>query len=159
MKTRGFEIARGYADQDIHLPHRKTARSAGYDIEAAADCVLLPHQVTVVPTGLKAYMQPDEYLGIHVRSGFSIKKQLSCINSQGIIDADYYGNADNDGHILVALVNHSDVPVQVGFALKEVDAERLLEFLANEQLNLFYLRLPVEIGVTGKVLADPPPNP
>lgn len=113
MKTRGFEIARGYADQDIHLPHRKTARSAGYDIEAAADCVLLPHQVTVVPTGLKAYMQPDEYLGIHVRSGFSIKKQLSCINSQGIIDADYYGNADNDGHILVALVNHSDVPVQV----------------------------------------------
>ena len=113
MKTRAFEIARGYADQDIHLPHRKTARSAGYDIEAAADCVLLPHQVTVVPTGLKAYMQPDEYLGIHVRSGFSIKKQLSCINSQGIIDADYYGNADNDGHILVALVNHSDVPVQV----------------------------------------------
>ena len=113
MKTRGFEIARGYADQDIHLPHRKTARSAGYDIEAAADCVLLPHQVTVVPTGLKAYMQPDEYLGIHVRSGFSIKKQLSCINSQGIIDADYYGNADNDGHILAALVNHSDVPVQV----------------------------------------------
>ena len=113
MKTRGVEIARGYADQDIHLPHRKTARSAGYDIEAAADCVLLPHQVTVVPTGLKAYMQPDEYLGIHVRSGFSIKKQLSCINSQGIIDADYYGNADNDGHILVALVNHSDVPVQV----------------------------------------------
>ena len=113
MKTRGFEIARGYADQDIHLPHRKTARSAVYDIEAAADCVLLPHQVTVVPTGLKAYMQPDEYLGIHVRSGFSIKKQLSCINSQGIIDADYYGNADNDGHILVALVNHSDVPVQV----------------------------------------------
>ena len=113
MKTRGFEIARGYADQDIHLPHRKTARSAGYDIEAAADCVLLPHQVTVLPTGLKAYMQPDEYLGIHVRSGFSIKKQLSCINSQGIIDADYYGNADNDGHILVALVNHSDVPVQV----------------------------------------------
>ena len=113
MKTRGFEIARGYADQDIHLPHRKTARSAGYDIEAAADCVLLPHQVTVVPTGLKAYMQPDEYLGIHVRSGFSIKQQLSCINSQGIIDADYYGNADNDGHILVALVNHSDVPVQV----------------------------------------------
>lgn len=113
MKTRGFEIARGYADQDIHLPHRKTARSAGYDIEAAADCVLLPHRVTVVPTGLKAYMQPDEYLGIHVRSGFSIKKQLSCINSQGIIDADYYGNADNDGHILVALVNHSDVPVQV----------------------------------------------
>ena len=50
-----------------------------------------------------------------------------------------------------------DVPVQVGFAVKEADAERLLDCLANEGLNLFYLRLPVEIGVTGKVLGDPPP--
>ncbi len=113
MKTRGFEIAAGYEDKEIRLPRRKTARSAGYDIEAAAACELLPHQVTLIPTGLKAYMQPDEYLGIHVRSGFSIKQQISCINSQGIIDADYYGNADNDGHIMVALVNHSDVPVVV----------------------------------------------
>lgn len=47
-----------------------------------------------------------------------------------------------------------DVPVQVGFAVKAADAERLLEFLASESLNLFYLRLPVEIGVTGKVLGD-----
>ncbi|MBS0304855.1 MAG: DUF190 domain-containing protein [Proteobacteria bacterium] len=51
-----------------------------------------------------------------------------------------------------------DVPVQVGFAVKEVDAERLLEFLSSEQLNLFYLRLPVEIGVTGKTLSDPAPD-
>ncbi|MEZ5607357.1 MAG: DUF190 domain-containing protein [Burkholderiaceae bacterium] len=47
-----------------------------------------------------------------------------------------------------------DVPVQVGFAVKPADADRLLEFLASEQLKLFYLRLPVEIGVTGKVLGD-----
>ena len=113
MRERGFEVVGAYREQGIRLPVRKTACSAGYDIEAAKDVVLEPHRVTVVPTGLKAYMQPAEYLGIHVRSGFSIKKQLSCINSQGIIDADYYGNADNDGHILVALVNHSDVPVQV----------------------------------------------
>ena len=58
-------------------------------------------------------MQPDEYLGIHVRSGFSIKQQVSCINSQGIIDADYYNNEDNEGHIMVALVNHSDAAIAV----------------------------------------------
>ena len=113
MKNRGFEISKGYEEKNIRLPRSKTARSAGYDIEAAADCELLPHRVTLVPTGIKAYMQPDEYLGIHVRSGFSIKQQISCINSQGIIDADYYGNPDNDGHIMVALVNHSDVVVPV----------------------------------------------
>jgi dUTP pyrophosphatase len=34
-KLRGFEIAKGFEDKDIHIPERKTAKSAGYDIEAA----------------------------------------------------------------------------------------------------------------------------
>ena len=39
MKKRGFEIVTGYEDRGIHLPMRKTARSAGYDLEAAEDFV------------------------------------------------------------------------------------------------------------------------
>ena len=108
IKERGFETVTAYARQGINLPKRKTGRSAGYDIEAAEDTVLVPHKVVLVPTGLKAYMQPDEYLGIHVRSGISIKNCISCINSQGIIDADYYNNPDNEGHIMVPLINHGD---------------------------------------------------
>ena len=34
-KVRGFEIAKGWEDKDIHIPIRKTSRSAAYDIEAA----------------------------------------------------------------------------------------------------------------------------
>ena len=98
-------------EKGIELPARKTGFSAGYDIQAAEDVTLLPHQVTLVPTGLKAYMQPDEYLGLHVRSGFSIKNQVSCINSQGIIDADYYNNPDNEGEIAFAFMNISETPV------------------------------------------------
>lgn len=113
MKKRGFEIVRMYQARDIHLPQRKTSCSAGYDLEAAETMVLCAHRVSLVPTGLKAYMQPDEYLGLHVRSGFSIKNQVSCINSQGIIDADYYNNEENEGHIMVALVNHSDRDVHI----------------------------------------------
>ena len=105
-RLRGFEVVNAFVDKGINLPKRKTGRSAGYDIEAAADIVLVPHQVVLVPTGIKAYMQPDEYLGIHVRSGISIKNCISCINSQGIIDADYYNNPDNEGHIMVPLINH-----------------------------------------------------
>ncbi len=107
MKIRGFEIARGFEDQNINLPARKTGCSAGYDLEAATKCVLEPMEVVLVPTGLKAYMQPDEYLGLHVRSGISVKHKIACVNSQGIIDADYYSNADNDGHIMVPLINLS----------------------------------------------------
>ena len=106
MRLRGFEVISNYKNSDIELPVRKTKYSAGYDIAAAEDITLAPEATTLVATGLKAYMLPDEYLGIHIRSGLSIKNNISLINGQGIIDADYYNNADNEGHLMIALYNH-----------------------------------------------------
>ena len=117
-RQRGFEIVSKYKDAGIELPVRKTAASAGYDLQAAEDVILLPHAVTIVPTGLKAYMQQDEYLGLHVRSGFSIKNKISCINNQGIIDADYYNSPGNEGHIMVPLIYHGEEPVQVAKGMR-----------------------------------------
>ena len=37
MKTRGFEIAKGFEDKGINLPIRKTKSSAAYDLEAAEE--------------------------------------------------------------------------------------------------------------------------
>jgi dUTP pyrophosphatase len=113
MTTRGFEIVSEYAAKQIELPVRKTAQSAGYDLAAAEDMVILPQQVTLIPTGLKAYMKQDEYLGLHIRSGFAIKNRITLINSQGIIDADYYNNPDNEGHIMIAVYNYQGSPVPV----------------------------------------------
>lgn len=116
MKLRGFEIAKGWEDKDIHLPMRATAHSAGYDIEAAED-VLVPIfqpgiQPTMIPTGLKAYCQPDEcFLIINRSSG--PKKGLVLANGIGVIDADYYNNSDNDGHFRVLVFNASDKPLQI----------------------------------------------
>ncbi|MFT3820792.1 MAG: DUF190 domain-containing protein [Rubrivivax sp.] len=42
-----------------------------------------------------------------------------------------------------------DLPVEVGFALGDDEAQRLLAHLAAEQLGLFYIKLPVEMGVVG----------
>lgn len=42
-----------------------------------------------------------------------------------------------------------DLPVEVGFALAEADAERLLAHLGGEKLELFYIRQPLEMGVVG----------
>jgi len=113
MKVRGFEVVTAYANQSIHIPVRKTAGSAGYDLEAAADAVLTPHAVTVVPTGLKAYMGQDEYLAIHIRSGISIKNGLMLVNGVGVIDSDYYNNPDNEGHIMIAIYNGGDRPYAI----------------------------------------------
>lgn len=105
MKQRGFEIVSTYQGQGIRLPQRKTVCSAGYDIESAATVHVTPNGIAIVPTGLKAYMQPNEYLGVHIRSGLAVKNQIAMINAQGIIDADYYNNSTNEGHILLALMN------------------------------------------------------
>lgn len=113
MRNRGFEFVEAYRQAGIPLPARKTAASAGYDFVAAEDTVLEPQKVTLVPTGVKAYMRPDEYLGIHIRSGLAVKNALSLINGQGIIDADYYNNPANEGHILVAFYNHGPRPFSV----------------------------------------------
>ncbi len=115
-KLRGFEVAKGYEDKGIHIPVRKTAHSAGYDIEAAED-VLMPKfepgmKPTLIPTGLKAYCQPDEcYLLLNRSSG--PKKGFLMANSVGLIDSDYYENPDNDGHFFFAYFNCSDHDVEI----------------------------------------------
>lgn len=113
MRKRGFEIVKAYEGKGIVLPVRKTGASAGYDIEAAETTILPPQKITVVATGIKAYMQNDEYFGVHIRSGLSIKQGLSLINGQGIIDADYYDNPENEGHIMLAIINHGNAAVAV----------------------------------------------
>ena len=65
---RGFEIVSTWKDAGISLPRRKTAMSAGYDIESAVETEVLPGEIKVIPTGLKAYMESDEYLAVYIRS-------------------------------------------------------------------------------------------
>ncbi len=117
MKTRGFEIAKGFEDKNINLPIRKTKYSAGYDIEAAEDCIIKPFKPgdspSLVKTGLKAYMMEDEFLILCNRSSNPKKKGLVMANSVGIIDKDYYGNPDNDGAFSFAFYNTKDEAITI----------------------------------------------
>ena len=115
--SRGFEICKGFEDKDINLPVRKTARSAGYDMEAAEDIVVpkfsLGAKPTLIPTGLRAYMEDDEVLYLYNRSSNPKKKGLILANSVGVVDSDYYGNPDNDGHIMFAFYNIKDEDITI----------------------------------------------
>ena len=111
MKLRGFEKIAKYADVDFQMPERKTQKSAGYDFCLPEDVVLEPGKLQLVPTGVKAYMQDDEYLGMHIHSSMAVKKRIMLVNNVGIIDADYYNNEDNEGHIMLALLNMGSEPV------------------------------------------------
>ena len=116
MHKRGFEIAKGYEDQNIHIPVRKTANSAGYDVEAACDMVIPPYKPgmkpSLIPTGLKAYCEPDEFFMLVNRSS-GPKKGFMMSNSIGIVDADYYGNESNDGHFYFQYWNFGDKPLEI----------------------------------------------
>ena len=131
-KVRGFEVVKGYEDKDIHLPIRKTAYSAAYDLEAAEDIVLPSFEKgskpILIPTGLKAYMQPDEVLIIVPRSSGPKKQGISFPHSAGIIDGDYYGNPDNDGHIFVQCINikNEDVKIKKGEAVGQAIFQKFL---------------------------------
>ena len=113
MKLRGFEKIAKYAAVDFPMPERKTQKSAGYDFCLPEDVVLEPGKLQLVPTGIKAYMQDGEYLGMHIRSSMAVKKRIMLVNNVGIIDADYYNNADNEGHIMLALLNTGNEPLSL----------------------------------------------
>ena len=131
MKLRGFEVAKGYEDKNINLPVRKTKYSAGYDVEAAEDIVIPMFtpgcKPTLIPTGLKAYCQPDEcYLLLNRSSG--PKKGFLMANSVGLIDYDYYENPNNDGHFYFAYFNCSDhdIVVKKGDVIGQVIFQKYL---------------------------------
>ena len=116
-KIRGFEVAKGFENADINLPERKTKHSAGYDVEAAEDTVVPSFKKgtnpTLIKTGIKAYMQDDEVLMLYNRSSNPKKKGLILANSVGVVDKDYYGNPENDGHIMFAFYNIKEEDLEI----------------------------------------------
>lgn len=93
---------------EYNLPKRSTKNSAGYDIKAIYDFTIKPNEIKKIPTGIKSYMENDEMLMIFVRSSVGIKYNVRLCNQVGIIDADYYNNKTNEGHIWIVLKNEGD---------------------------------------------------
>lgn len=115
---RGFEVIkesmRKHPEVDIKLPRRGTNKSAGYDICTPIKIIIPPYGISdAIQTDIKAYMQDDEVLEVHVRSSIGFKKGCILVNCTGIIDSDFYSNKDNDGNIGFKLKNLSDKEVVI----------------------------------------------
>lgn len=109
---RRFEIIKEWENKQINLPIRKTKYSAGYDIESAENIVLYPFKPTLIKTGLKVYMQPDEVLLLYNRSSNPLKG-LVLSNGVGVIDKDYYNNKSNEGHIMFSFINITNTNITI----------------------------------------------
>ena len=120
MGNREFEYVKRINCEDFDLPKRSTAKSAGYDFINPEDIIIPAYKLgdkpILVKTGVKVQMPDDEFLMLVNRSSNPKKKNLVIPNSLGIIDADYYGNEDNDGEIMFAFYNLSneDILIKAG---------------------------------------------
>lgn len=116
-RTRGFERVKEdfrKNEKPAILPARGSIASAGYDFVTPVDIHIAPQSTSeLIFTDIKAYMQSDEVLNLHVRSSMGIKKGLTLANTTGIIDSDYYSNKDNDGNIGFKLRNLSDKEIYI----------------------------------------------
>ena len=136
-----FEKVSRFKDVDLPLPSRSTECAAGYDFVVAEDTLIPPYRdimsrlpyfpgdhpktlqeiaeltkkysvrPTLVSTGMKCDLYRDWYLELSARSSTPLKHWLIVANGEGIIDADYYNNENNEGEIFFQLINLSPYPI------------------------------------------------
>jgi len=94
--------------ENYATPKRKTKKSAGYDFYAIEDFEIKPGEIKKIPTGIKIEIPDDEMLMLFVRSSMGFKYNIRMCNQVGIIDADFYNNPSNEGHMWFALQNEGD---------------------------------------------------
>ena len=98
---------------NIMLPKRATKASAGYDFYSPIDIMLDPGKDIKIVTGIKAFMQKDEYLMIIPRSSMGFKYYMRLANTVAIGDSDYYDNSENEGHYWIKIRNESNVIFEI----------------------------------------------
>ena len=79
---------------NIKLPKRATAGSAGYDFFAPFTMQIRSYNELLIPTGIRAKLDDGTFLAIVPRSGLGFKHYFRLANEIGIIDADYYNGYD-----------------------------------------------------------------
>lgn len=103
--------------EGIKLPVRSTKSSAGYDFFIPYDCEFNHKKEVVVPTGIKFECDDDKWLMCVPRSGLGMKYGMQLRNTIGVIDADYYNNQNNEGHIMAKIICDEDFTLDAGKGL------------------------------------------
>ena len=99
--------------EEIPLPKRATAGSAGYDFVSPLEVTVPAGGSALIPTGVRAEMEPGWVLMLFPRSSLGFRHALRLSNTVGVIDSDY-AFAKNEGHIMVKLRNPLSEPVTIG---------------------------------------------
>lgn len=99
---------------EIKLPVRGTKKSAGYDFRCPVTINCKPNVGYMIPTGICCEMDNNVFLQVNPRSSLGMKYGFKLTNTTGIIDADYYGNSQNGGHIFVGFTVDNPITINAG---------------------------------------------
>jgi len=105
-----------YGDyEDIIIPRRSTTYSAGYDFFSTCDIDVKAGETYVIPSGIKVQFDyVSQYLTIFPRSSLGFKYGMKLSNTIPVIDNDYYGNENNEGHILISFSSDKNFKIKKG---------------------------------------------
>jgi len=117
------------------LPKYSTVQSSGMDLQANIDepVKLKPLERSLVPTGMYIEL-PDGYEAqIRPRSGLTLKKGITVLNTPGTIDSDYRGEI---GIIMINLSNEQ-VEITPGERICQMVISRVekIELEETDQIN------------------------
>ena len=113
------------------LPNYSTIASAGMDLRADLEnsIVLKPLERTIVKTGIYIELPVGYEAQVRPRSGLSLKKGITVLNSPGTIDADYRGE------VRVILINLSTEDFNID------DGERIAQMVISKHEQAEWLEV------------------
>ena len=113
------------------LPNYSTIASAGMDLRADLEnsIVLKPLERTIVKTGIHIELPVGYEAQVRPRSGLSLKKGITVLNSPGTIDADYRGE------VMVILINLSSEDFKID------DGERIAQMVISKHEQAEWLEV------------------
>ena len=77
-------------------------------------------------------LEQAKRLGIHGGSAF---RAIAGFGRHGILHEEHFFELAGD------------LTVEIDFAVADDEADRLLDFIRNERISIFYVRMPIEFGV------------
>ena len=116
---------------ELRLPQRASAGSAGYDFYCPFDVTIEKGEMVKIPLGIRVKMEKDYVLALFPRSSMGFKYHMALANTVGIIDSDYFG-ADNEGHLIAAIVNNGDKAFSIAKGERFIQGIFLAYYLAEE---------------------------
>jgi len=128
MRNEKGEVDPSVPSTEELIPKKVHQDDAAFDVFAATDVTLSPFRRTIVPAGFRMQLEKGFEAQMRPRSGNSIKKGYTVLNTPGTIDAGYRGEV---GVIIYNANSDADAVILKGDRIAQMVIAELPEVIAE----------------------------